>query len=64
MTDVSKDSLTVVTGALTDKSLAPQRPFTAYQFERVGFFSLDPDSTDVLRVFNRTVGLKEDKGKN
>ncbi|XP_001607476.1 probable glutamine--tRNA ligase [Nasonia vitripennis] len=35
------------------------KPFAKYQFERIGFFSVDPDSTAERAVFNRTVTLKE-----
>ena len=34
-------------------------PGVPYQFMRVGYFTADPDSTDELPVFNRTVGLKD-----
>jgi len=39
--------------------------FDKYQFERHGFFSVDPDSNIKAKtlVFNRTVSLKEDAGK-
>ena len=33
-------------------------PGTTYQFLRTGYFCKDPDSTDDLPVFNRTVELK------
>lgn len=36
---------------------------TAYQFERQGYFALDPDSTAEKPVFNRTLGLKDGSGK-
>lgn len=69
LTDINPSSLTVVPDALADRSLLTNvAPFTSYQFERAGFFTVDSD-TDVgapaqRLVFNRTVGLKEDKGKN
>ena len=34
-------------------------PLDRFQFERIGYFCVDPDSTDVLTVFNRTVGLRD-----
>ena len=39
--------------------------YDRYQFERLGFFSVDPDSEAAKKklVFNLTVGLKEDSGK-
>jgi len=33
--------------------------FTRIQFERVGYFCVDPDSTPERPVFNRTVGLRD-----
>jgi glutaminyl-tRNA synthetase len=32
---------------------------TRYQFERMGYFCIDPDSTGDKLVFNRTVTLKD-----
>ena len=39
--------------------------YDRFQFERLGFFSVDPDSDSKKKklVFNLTVGLKEDAGK-
>lgn len=39
--------------------------YDRFQFERLGFFSVDPDSKPEKKklVFNLTVGLKEDAGK-
>ena len=62
LSDVNTDSRTVVT-ALVDGGLRA-KVYDKFQFERVGFFSVDPDSTDEKLVFNRTVTLKEDTGKN
>ncbi|KAF2354524.1 Glutamine-tRNA synthetase [Trinorchestia longiramus] len=64
LSDINEHSLTVVTDAVADQSIVGSTPFTSFQFERVGFFSVDPDSTNEKLVLNRTVGLKEDKGKN
>ncbi|TRY96871.1 hypothetical protein DNTS_015421 [Danionella cerebrum] len=59
----SDNSLTVIESALVDRSVAAARVFDKFQFERVGYFSVDPDSTAQKLVFNRTVTLKEDPGK-
>ncbi|XP_071081641.1 glutamine--tRNA ligase-like [Haliotis cracherodii] len=64
LTDVNKDSLSVIKGAMVDISVRGAKTFDKFQFERNGFFSVDPDSTPELMVFNRTVTLKEDPGKN
>ena len=34
-------------------------PGARFQFERIGYFCVDPDSTPALPVFNRTVGLRD-----
>jgi glutaminyl-tRNA synthetase len=36
---------------------------TRYQFERVGYFCVDPDATKERLVFNRTVGLVDSYAK-
>lgn len=59
-----KDSLRIYNSALVDKYLLGAPTYSRYQFERIGYFSVDPDSSKTLMVFNRTVSLKEDKGKS
>jgi glutaminyl-tRNA synthetase len=39
--------------------VAGAEPGTRYQFERLGYFCVDPDSTPDAIVFNRTVTLKD-----
>ena len=57
-------SLEVVEGALAEPSLALAAPGTHYQFERLGYFYVDPkDSAEGRPVFNRTVGLKDSWAK-
>ncbi|GFR75251.1 glutamine--tRNA ligase-like [Elysia marginata] len=63
LTDINPDSLQVLPSAMVDKSVAKAAVFTKFQFERNGYFSVDPDSTPDKLVFNRTVTLKEDPGK-
>lgn len=62
LSDINSDSLKIVT-ALADQSLSGIATYQAYQFERIGFFSVDPDTSDSCLIFNRTVTLKEDSGK-
>lgn len=62
LSDINPNSLKVE-DAFADKSLKSAKPFDKFQFERIGFFSVDPDSTSEKLVFNRTVTLKEDAGK-
>uniref|UniRef100_A0A8C0U1I6 glutamine--tRNA ligase n=1 Tax=Cyanistes caeruleus TaxID=156563 RepID=A0A8C0U1I6_CYACU len=63
LSDLNPDSLRVVHNALVDSSVHSARPFDKFQFERLGYFSVDPDSEEGKMVFNRTVTLKEDPGK-
>lgn len=62
---VNPDSLKVVTG-FVEPSLSTAKNEDKFQFQRLGYFTADKDSTAERLVFNRTVGLKdawEEKGK-
>uniref|UniRef100_A0A671X3V6 Glutamine--tRNA ligase n=1 Tax=Sparus aurata TaxID=8175 RepID=A0A671X3V6_SPAAU len=63
LSDINPHSLQTISGALVDISVKGAKALDKFQFERVGYFSLDPDSTADKLVFNRTVTLKEDPGK-
>ncbi|XP_067855156.1 glutamine--tRNA ligase [Heptranchias perlo] len=63
LSDINPNSLVVLGDAMLDVSVRTAKPFDKFQFERVGYFSLDPDSTEQKLVFNRTVMLREDPGK-
>ncbi|XP_013990326.1 glutamine--tRNA ligase [Salmo salar] len=63
LSDINPNSLKVIDSALVDISVSKAKVFDKFQFERVGYFALDPDSTADKLVFNRTVTLKEDPGK-
>ena len=52
-------SLEVLTGCRVEPSLSGAAPGSRYQFERLGYFCVDPDSTPGSRVFNRTVALRD-----
>jgi glutaminyl-tRNA synthetase len=52
-------SLEVVSGAKLEPSLAGASAGSRYQFERLGYFCVDPDSQAGKVVFNRTVALKD-----
>jgi len=60
MSNVNRDSLEVLTSCRIEPSLAGAAPGSRYQFERVGYFCVDPDSTPEKLVFNRTVTLRDD----
>jgi glutaminyl-tRNA synthetase len=59
LADLSTDSLEVLNGCLVEPSLLDAPIGEAVQFERTGYFALDPDSTPGHPVFNRTVGLRD-----
>jgi glutaminyl-tRNA synthetase len=52
-------SMEVVKDAQLEPSLASAKPGSRFQFERLGYFSVDPDSTPGRLVVNRTVGLRD-----
>lgn len=56
---INPDSLTVKSNCYVEKFLAEQKPLSYFQFQRIGYFNLDPDSKDGKLVFNRTVSLKD-----
>ena len=56
---INPDSLTVKTNCYVEKFLAERKPLSYFQFQRIGYFNLDPDSKDGKLVFNRTVSLKD-----
>jgi len=56
---INPNSLQVLTGCKLEPSLASARPGDRFQFERQGYFCVDPDSTPGHLVFNRTVTLKD-----
>jgi len=56
---LNPSSLEVVPHAKVEPSAATAPPGTRFQFERIGYFSVDPDSTPDRPVFNRTVTLKD-----
>jgi glutaminyl-tRNA synthetase len=56
-------SLDVLKGAKVERSLATVAAGARYQFERQGYFAVDPDSRPAAPVFNRTVSLKDSWAK-
>ena len=53
------DSLTVLASCRVEPHLAAARPAERFQFERKGYFCVDPDSSENKLVFNRTVTLRD-----
>ncbi len=57
--NLNPNSLEVLTGCKAEPSLRDATPGALYQFERMGYFSVDSDSTAGKPVFNRTIGLRD-----
>ena len=60
---LNRASLEVLTGCKLEPSLATATVSARFQFERLGYFSVDPDSTPGALVFNRTVSLRDSWAK-
>jgi glutaminyl-tRNA synthetase len=58
--NVNPNSIEIVKPFHVEPSLAGAAPGTRLQFERLGYFCVDPDSTGERLVFNRTVALRDD----
>ena len=57
--DLNPNSLEVLTGCKMEPGIANARAGDRFQFERLGYFCVDPDSKPGAIVFNRTVALKD-----
>jgi len=60
---INPDSLQVIENAKVEPSLKDASVGNSYQFERVGYFVVDPDTTDEMLVFNRTIALRDSWAK-
>jgi glutaminyl-tRNA synthetase len=63
LSNLNPNSLEIVTGAKLEPSLANAKVEQHFQFERVGYFCVDPDSKPGKLVFNRTLALKDSWAK-
>jgi len=52
-------SLKILKGCKLEPSLHSAKPNAKFQFQRIGYFCVDPDSSDSNLIFNRTVSLKD-----
>jgi glutaminyl-tRNA synthetase len=59
LSDLNPDSLEIAAEAKIEPSLASAPPGARFQFERLGYFCVDPDSRSGTPVLNRTVTLKD-----
>lgn len=56
---LNPESLHVYQNCYVEDFAASMKPGQYLQFQRTGYFMADPDTTDKLPVFNKTVGLKD-----
>lgn len=59
---INPDSLRVIKGYV-EPSVEEAKIGDHFQFQRIGYFNVDPDSTDKKLVFNKTVGLRDSWAK-
>jgi len=60
---LNPESIKIVKNCRLEPSLASVKPGDVFQFERLGYFCVDPDSSKENKVFNRTATLKDDWAK-
>jgi glutaminyl-tRNA synthetase len=63
MSNINRNSLEVLTSCWIKHFLAGATPGSRFQFERRGYFCVDPDTTLEKLAFNRTVSLRDDLAK-
>jgi glutaminyl-tRNA synthetase len=56
---LNPDSLKILTGCKVEPFVKDAKPLDNFQFQRIGYFNVDLDSTNDRLVFNRTVSLKD-----
>lgn len=60
---LNPESLIVKTGCKVESSLRTAKTLDHFQFQRIGYFNVDPDSQPDKLIFNRTVSLKDSWSK-
>jgi len=58
---INPDSLQITTGYL-EPSLKEVKPEEVFQFQRIGYFAVDKESSPAKLIFNKTVGLRDSWG--
>jgi glutaminyl-tRNA synthetase len=61
--NLNPNSLEVLKGCQVEPSLTNAKPLSRFQFERLGYFCVDPQSCPGKLVFNRTVTLRDEWAK-
>jgi len=60
---INPNSLVIKKGCKAEPFLKDVKPYEHFQFQRIGYFNVDPDSTPDQLIFNRTVTLKDSWSK-
>ena len=60
---LNPNSLEIRTNCYVEKYLQEFQPLDYLQFQRIGYFTLDKDSTSDNLIFNKTVGLRDNWAK-
>ena len=60
---INPDSLQIHTNCYVEKYLQTLKPLDYLQFQRIGYFNVDKESTPEKLICNRTVGLKDTYNK-
>ena len=60
---LNPDSLKILTNCFVEEELRDAKTYDHFQFQRIGYFNVDPDSRSGKLVFNRTVSLKDSWSK-
>ena len=61
--NINPNSMEIINHCRVEPDLRTSRPGDIFQFERVGYFCVDPDTADRSLVFNRAVSLKDSWSK-
>ena len=59
LADINPDSMQILTESIIEPGLKDAKPGEKFQFERVGYFCVDTESTAEKLIFNRTVSLRD-----
>ena len=61
--NLNPESLKILSNCFIEPFVKDATPLSNFQFERLGYFNVDPDSSLDKLVFNRTVSLKDNSKK-
>jgi glutaminyl-tRNA synthetase len=57
---INPNSMEILKSCKVEPGVKDLKPFDRFQFERLGYFCMDPDTTNENLVLNRTVGLRDE----